>query len=77
MTFGRCHFNFLGVRSPELSRLRRDFSDRMNKIYMIFIYPVDPVKKKVLYYQVADILFVFSVFRAFVIILFFFVCCTI
>ena len=39
----------------ELSRLRRDFSDRMNKIYMIFIYPdypVDPVKKKVLYYQV-------------------------
>ncbi len=30
----------------EFSRLRRDFSDRMNKIYMIFIYPVDPVKKK-------------------------------
>jgi hypothetical protein len=40
--------------------------------------PVDPVKKwKFLYYQVADILFVFSVFRAFVIILFFFVRCTI
>jgi len=35
-------------RAYELSRLRRDFSDRMNKIYMIFIYPdypVDPVKK--------------------------------
>ena len=34
---------------------------------MIFIYPdyaVDPVKKwKFLYYQVTDILFVFSVFR--------------
>ena len=45
----------------KISRLRRDFSDRMNKIYlsacdaqagMIFIYPVYPVKKKVLYYQV-------------------------
>ena len=45
----------------ELSSLRQDFSDRMNRIYMIFIYPVDPVKKwNFLYYQVTDILFVFS-----------------
>ena len=46
---------FLDWKFLELSRLRQDFSDRMNKIYMIFIYPVDPVdpvKKKVLYYQV-------------------------
>ncbi len=33
----------------ELSALRADFLDRINWIYMIFIYPdypVDPVKKK-------------------------------
>jgi len=40
--------------SSQSSRLRRNFSDRMNRIYMIFIYPdyhVDPVKKwKFLYY---------------------------
>ena len=28
-----------------LSRLRRNFSDRINKIYMIFIYPVHPCPK--------------------------------
>jgi hypothetical protein len=36
------------ILSYELSALRADFSDRMNKIYRIFIYPaypVDPVKK--------------------------------
>ena len=45
----------MNLRAHELSRLRQDFSDRMNKIYMIFIYPdypVDPVKKwKFLYYE--------------------------
>jgi len=50
-------------------------------ISLLFSYPDHPVypvkKRKFLYPQVTDIPFVFSVFRVFVIILFFFVCCTI
>jgi hypothetical protein len=50
----------------------------LNNINPIHSHPCNPcLKRKFLYYQVADILFVFSVFRAFVIILFFFVYCTI
>ena len=50
----------------------------LNNINLIHSHPCNPcLKRKFIYYQVTDILFVFSVFRAFVIILFFFVCCTI
>ena len=40
------------VKKEHTWRTRADFLDRMNKIYMIFIDPVDPVKKwNFLYYQ--------------------------
>jgi len=41
-------FVYANVTKNELSALRADFSDRINRIYMILIYPdypVDPVQK--------------------------------
>ncbi len=46
----------MNSQPDKLAALGRDFSDRMNKIYLIFIYPVDPVKKwDFLYYKITNI----------------------
>jgi hypothetical protein len=40
------------VKKEHTWRTRADFLDRIDRIYLIFIYPVDPVKKwKFLCYQ--------------------------